>query len=81
MKQYSICHNLKELKVKEFQNLFFFISGPQGVPAYKSDINDCASQPCLNGGTCFNLYRRYACRCPFGYTGTECQTPGLFLSC
>ena len=38
-----------------------------------SDINDCADQPCLNGGTCIDEVNDYTCRCADGYTGKNCS--------
>lgn len=38
-----------------------------------SDINECASNPCQNGGLCDNLVNSYACKCPLGYTGVNCE--------
>ncbi|XP_062576942.1 neurogenic locus notch homolog protein 2-like [Saccostrea cucullata] len=35
------------------------------------DINECASNPCINGGTCHNLINRYTCSCSPGYYGTH----------
>ena len=29
-------------------------------------IDMCASNPCLNGGTCFNQINNYSCVCPAG---------------
>jgi len=37
-------------------------------------INFCASNPCLNGGTCFSSVGSYTCACTPGYSGTNCQT-------
>ena len=37
--------------------------------------NYCSSQPCYNGGTCFNLYFDWTCKCPQGkYSGKDCRT-------
>ena len=37
-------------------------------------VNDCISNPCLNGGTCNEVYPTgYNCTCPTGYTDTLCQ--------
>ncbi|XP_053388454.1 uncharacterized protein LOC128551583 [Mercenaria mercenaria] len=38
------------------------------------DINECASNPCLHGATCFDLINEYFCGCISGYTNVNCQT-------
>ena len=35
--------------------------------------NECLEFPCLNGGTCDNTQGSYICRCPRGFTGTNCE--------
>ena len=40
-----------------------------------ADINECESNPCLNGGTCSDYVGHYTCECPEGYEGINCQ-PG-----
>ena len=50
-----------------------------------ADIDECASSPCKNGGTCIDLNAEwtssssgftegYACQCKAGYTGDQCET-------
>ena len=36
----------------------------------------CSSQPCMNGGTCFENANAqgYVCSCMVGWTGDNCQT-------
>lgn len=34
---------------------------------------DCASTPCLHGGSCVDLIDKYACFCTEGYTGKTCE--------
>lgn len=45
-----------------------------------TDINECSSGPCQNGGTCLDLINRFECQCVTGYTGTECEIGNKFLS-
>ena len=43
-----------------------------------SDIDECLSGPCENGGTCTDEVNGYICSCVAGYTGTLCET-GILL--
>lgn len=36
-------------------------------------MNECAAQPCKNGGTCRDLDGDYSCHCPSPYVGKQCQ--------
>ena len=38
-----------------------------------TDINNCWSYPCVNDGTCEDLYQDYRCSCPIPYTGKNCD--------
>ncbi|XP_078667248.1 uncharacterized protein LOC144909067 [Branchiostoma floridae x Branchiostoma belcheri] len=37
------------------------------------DIDECASNPCQNGGTCQDGVNSYHCHCQVGYGGENCQ--------
>ncbi|XP_033941581.1 milk fat globule EGF and factor V/VIII domain containing b isoform X1 [Pseudochaenichthys georgianus] len=39
----------------------------------RKDVNDCAAQPCKNGGTCRDLEGDFKCHCPSPYVGKQCQ--------
>lgn len=38
-----------------------------------SDINDCISSPCRNGGTCIDGVNSFQCFCPDGWQGQLCD--------
>ena len=42
------------------------------------DIDDCADEPCQNGGQCEDGVNSYTCTCKPGYTGDNCETGQLF---
>ncbi|KAM5327344.1 sushi, nidogen and EGF-like domain-containing protein 1 isoform 1-T13 [Glossophaga mutica] len=38
------------------------------------DVNECASQPCQNGGTCTHGVNSFSCQCLAGFGGPTCET-------
>lgn len=38
-----------------------------------SDINECETSPCKNGGTCLNQQVGCSCKCKDGYSGEHCE--------
>lgn len=38
------------------------------------DVDDCASNPCQNGGTCADGVNSHTCDCPPGFSGDNCET-------
>ncbi|KAK2180165.1 hypothetical protein NP493_454g00003 [Ridgeia piscesae] len=36
-------------------------------------LDECASKPCLYGGTCVDGDNGFTCKCPAGLTGTDCS--------
>ena len=45
---------------------------------FLTDIDECQSQPCLNGGQCIDDVNSYTCQCQPGYLGTNCETSKSF---
>ena len=44
------------------------------VNLYSSpDIDECASSPCQNGGTCIDGINTYTCVCIPGHAGDNCE--------
>ena len=42
--------------------------------ACATDVDDCAPDPCLNGGTCSDGVDGFTCACPAGFEGEVCTT-------
>ncbi len=40
----------------------------------QEDINECLSNPCLNGATCLEGVNTYDCLCPAGFHGSHCES-------
>ena len=55
---------ITSLVFKTFDNIVFVLI----------DIDECATDPCQNGGTCIGLVNDYTCNCVTGYEGKDCQT-------
>ena len=44
---------------------------------FATDVDECASDPCDNGGSCDDMVAGYNCTCAAGFTGTNCETSKL----
>lgn len=53
----------KEYKYNEFHIRYFL-----------SDTDECASNPCLNGGACVDGIASFTCICVQGFIGVRCET-------
>ncbi|KAH0623980.1 hypothetical protein JD844_007213 [Phrynosoma platyrhinos] len=47
--------------------------GAWSDPPQCNEIDECQSQPCLNGGLCKNRIAAFLCLCKGGYTGHHCE--------
>ena len=43
------------------------------------DIDECASTPCLNSGTCTDMINSYTCYCVDGYDRIQCTNGNHFF--
>ncbi len=49
------------------------------VCCYFSDILECSSNPCLNGGICFEGPNSYFCLCSDGFQGDQCENGEYYM--
>ncbi|CAJ1060909.1 protein crumbs homolog 1 [Xyrichtys novacula] len=49
---------------------------PPGFTGHRceQEIDECKSNPCLNGGYCRNLINKFVCVCDMSFAGDTCQT-------
>lgn len=45
-----------------------------------SDVDECSSNPCANGGTCVDSVNGYLCQCAEGFADTNCSSSGKPLN-
>ena len=38
------------------------------------NVDECSSNPCLNGGACVDGVASYECQCGSGFEGLDCET-------
>ena len=69
----NLCNWLNFLKRLLFGYFSFASIGEYLLFIYKSDIDDCAEQPCQNGGNCTDEVNDFGCDCVAGYTGKNCS--------
>lgn len=54
-------------------NLLFFIVPTCAITAKLLKKDECADQPCLNGGTCLDSFGQFICLCTSGWQGKRCD--------
>lgn len=46
----------------------------------ESDIDECLTEPCQNGGTCLDDINSFSCDCPPEFSGPTCEVQVIFCS-
>ena len=60
--------------LSEIESIFQINNSSQLIPfLLYSDVDECASSPCQNGGSCVDIINGYYCACKSGYHGLHCE--------
>jgi len=71
--RYSLLELVKTTFLLVLYIRFAYVSQPSLFFGYNSDIDECAEQPCQNGGNCTDEVNDFRCDCVTGYTGKNCS--------
>ena len=52
--------------IMQKRNVFFIFSKGWEGKTCEDNIDECETNPCLNGGMCMDTPGDYICSCPFG---------------
>ena len=69
----SVSYSFARLWSRHSYQCLFFLDVVRGLVWPITDIYECASSPCQNGGTCIDDVNSYTCLCAPGYSGVNCH--------
>ena len=77
------CTPLLTSKYEFNVRVVFFTDSPvtERYSFVSSDTDDCATNPCQNGGTCIDGEASHNCTCRTGFTGANCENSKNFDFC
>lgn len=50
---------------------------PPDASRCEAEVDECGSDPCLNGATCLDRLNHFQCECAPGFSGTLCDHVSL----
>ena len=72
---FLICITITSILTKNILHLRHYFYNLYGFDyCLPTEIDECESNPCQNGGTCSDQIAHYLCECAFGFTGASCES-------
>ena len=73
-----VISHVAELKIPSKKKMWKILQKLDGrVAIIEEHLDDCSSNPCLNGGSCTDGIHDYECNCPGNYSGKNCEEEDL----
>ncbi|XP_066598353.1 cubilin-like [Prorops nasuta] len=71
--QSSTVDSMARTRIRRLNNIVNRLEIKVNTMLRKLRENECQSNPCLNGGTCHDMYDGYVCHCPSSWEGPTCS--------